>query len=461
MIRYLFSVCLLLLASAELQAGNRALLIGATSYEQSAFDLSGIDKDLVTMRRFAALLGYEENQIRTVTGSDVTLSNINSEFSNFLTNGVGSNDSVLIYYSGHGVQLRDENDDESDGRDEALTLHNLALEHNGYSGVLTDDQLQVMLKEIPSRNIMLIVDACHSGTVTRSLTTTVNLVTQAYGDTYEVKALPYRGTATRSMGNVGKAIESGSLDGLIALSAAQDDEQALATTLGSTFTLSLFTALQQLHGEATPEDLIAISKSIIKEKIDPESMFTPNISGDPALAIRPFKATNASDRDDIYWQQLESIAQRSPDLEISGLQNRYIADEEITLTVELPFDGYLNIVLVDDEDAPVVLFPNSYVQDNFLSKGTHKVPASTDYGWYAQEPWGKNMLVALHSKQALDLTSNNLNLDTDGISVFPFIPPSPVDMANLLEHFEKPDVTTHSAAAVYFETCQSDQSCWQ
>jgi hypothetical protein len=459
MIRYLLTICLVLTWSSQSFAGNRALLIGATAYENSAFNLSGIDKDLVTMHHFAELLGYEDNQIRTVSGSDVTLENLQAEFSKFLTTGVGPNDSVLIYYSGHGVQIRDESNDESDGRDEALTMYDLAVERNGYAGLITDDQLQQMLDDIPSRNIMLVVDACHSGTVTRSLTSSVSLVSQAFGDTYEIKALPYRGAPTQSSGNVGKAIEA-SAEGLIALSAAQDDEQALATTLGSTFTLSLFSALQQFRGEATPEDLITISKNLIKEKIDPESLFTPNISGDPTLAKRPFKVTSAADRGDVYWQQLEELVQTSTVVGVSGVQNRYVADQEITLSVDVPFDGYLNILLVDSEDAPVVLYPNSFTNSNYFEKGEHALPASTEYGWYAQAPWGKNMLVALHTRTAVDLTSNNLNLGADGISTSPFIPPSPVDMANLLSQFEETDSTHHSAAAVYFETCQNGQSCW-
>lgn len=459
-IRCALSICLLLSASTMVNAENRALLIGATNYEESRFDLSGIDKDLVTMHHFAELLGYEKDQIRTISGSDVTARNLQNEFSGFLTDGVSPNDSVLIYYSGHGVQVRDENDDEADGRDEALTMYDLAVERNGYSGLLTDDELQQMLDQIPSRNIMLVVDACHSGTVTRSLTTSVTLVTQAFGDTYEVKALPYRGAPTQTKGNVGKAFEA-SAEGLIALSAAQDDEQALATTLGSTFTLSLFSALQQHRGEATPEDLINISKTMIKEKIDPESQFTPNISGDPTLATRPFKVTTAAERGDVYWQQLESVTQAASGIQVTGFEKRYLNDQEITLSVELPFDGYLNIVLVDSDDTPVVLFPNSFSPDNYLTQGTHELPAHRDYGWYAQEPWGKNMLVALHTREATDLTSNNLNLGTDGISVLPFIPPSPVDMSYLLSRFQGSDSTTQSAAAVYFETCQSDQACWQ
>ncbi|MBX2883861.1 MAG: caspase family protein [Granulosicoccus sp.] len=459
-IRTLLTLTILILCSSNSFAANRALLIGVTEYEQKRFNLSGIEKDLVTMSQFAELLGYEKNQIRTLTGTEVTRENVQNEFDQFLTDGVGPNDSVLIYYSGHGVQIRDESDDETDGRDEALTMYDLALIPKGYSGLLADDELQHMLNDLPSRNIMLVVDACHSGTVTRSLTTSVTLASRAFGNNYQIKALPYRGEPTRGLGNMGKAIEA-SAEGLIALSAAQDDEQALATNLGSTFTLSLFTALQQLRDEATPEQLINMSKSLIKEKIDPESLFTPNISGDPTLATRPFKAVSAEDRGDVYWQQLESLSRNRPGLTISGLDKRYVSNQEISLKIDIPSDGYLNIVLVDGEDSPVVLYPNAFSTDNFVKKGKHILPGSSEYGWYAQSPWGRNMLVALLSKEPLDLTSNNLNNGTDGISVFPFIPPSPVDMDNLFTLFSEPDTDHQIAETVYFETCQDDQACWQ
>jgi len=49
---------------------NRALLIGATSYEKELFNLSGIDKDLTTMKQFARLLGYQDGQIKTLAGPE-------------------------------------------------------------------------------------------------------------------------------------------------------------------------------------------------------------------------------------------------------------------------------------------------------------------------------------------------------------------------------------------------------
>jgi len=340
-------------------------------------------------------------------------------------------------------------------------MHNLALERTGgYSGIITDDQLQVMLDKLPSRNIILIVDACHSGTVTRSLTTEVQLTTLAYGDAYQIKALPYRGQPTSSSRTLGQPINIRT-DGIIALSAAQDDEQALATTMGSTFTLSLFSALQEFRKKATPQALIEFSKSSIRDKIDAESVFTPNISGDLSLANRPFNVTNAEDRGEIYWQQLEDVARQSTRFEVSGINKRYTQDEEIALTLNLPFDGYVNILLVDSQDNAVVLYPNSFDTDNFHPKGLHEMPASGEYGWYAQAPWGKNLLVALHSEKPLNLTTDNLNQDTDGVAVLPFIAPSPVDMEKLASAFIQPGSGLSSATTRYFETCENDHSCWK
>lgn len=461
MLRQLLITGLLLGCALSVQAENRALLIGATSYEKSLFNLSGIDKDLVTMTQFSKLLGYQDQQIRVLEGADVTEQNVQREFDTFLSKDVGPTDSILIYYSGHGVQIRDTNEDEDDGRDEALTMYDLALEKTGgYSGIITDDQLQLMLNKLPSRNIMLVVDACHSGTVTRNLTTQVELRTLAFGETYQVKALPYRDKPTAVSRTIGQPINV-QTNGVIALSAAQDDEQALATTMGSTFTLSLFSALQQLRDEATPQSMIEFTKSNIREKIDADSVFTPNISGDLTLADRPFRVIDAVQRGEVYWQQLENVVRQTSKMPVTSVQSRYTEDQEISLSVELPFDGYLNIVLVDTHDNAIVLFPNSFDDANFFTQGTHTLPGSQEYGWFAQAPWGKNLLVALHSAEPLNLTGDNLNQGRDGVTVFPFVPPSPVDMYKLASAFSQPDATKRNAAAVYFETCKTNDSCWQ
>ncbi len=68
-------------------------------------------------------------------------------------------DAVYIFYAGHGDHIKDTNGDEIDGQDEALILHNYKY--------LTDDELcEILLKYEKNTNLRIIMDCCHSGTMT-------------------------------------------------------------------------------------------------------------------------------------------------------------------------------------------------------------------------------------------------------------------------------------------------------
>ena len=72
-----------------------------------------------------------------------------------------SNIYMFLSYSGHGAYIRDTSGDEDDGRDEVLCP--LDCDTNGY---IVDDYLKKnFIDRLPSNvNLVLMIDACHSGT---------------------------------------------------------------------------------------------------------------------------------------------------------------------------------------------------------------------------------------------------------------------------------------------------------
>lgn len=86
---------------------------------------------------------------------------------------IGPADSVVIYYSGHGAQVPDSDDDEEDGWDETIVPCDVGPDRNNPADVLdiTDDEIAALLDELGERtkDISVIFDSCHSGTVTRAL----------------------------------------------------------------------------------------------------------------------------------------------------------------------------------------------------------------------------------------------------------------------------------------------------
>ena len=65
---------------------------------------------------------------------------------------------LYFQYSGHGTQVYDHNNDEADGLDEAL--------YSVGGTLITDDEINKRVQRIPNgTNMVLVIDACHSGTM--------------------------------------------------------------------------------------------------------------------------------------------------------------------------------------------------------------------------------------------------------------------------------------------------------
>ena len=103
-----------------------------------------------------------------------------------LTNTLKAGDVFFFHFSGHGQQVADFKPsdfpsvkflkrDEADGLDEALVLYNAPLRaYDGYNYAehFYDDQLNYYLTKIqdkigPTGQVIVVIDACHSGTATR------------------------------------------------------------------------------------------------------------------------------------------------------------------------------------------------------------------------------------------------------------------------------------------------------
>ena len=145
---------------------THALLVGIDDYPDPVPSLRGCVNDV---NRFKSLLtstyGVPASSIRTVTNRSATRAGIMSAFEQHLINGVKANDSVIFYFSGHGSQTPDLNGDESDGEDEALCPHD--IDPTRPNTWLTDDIIRHLLSRVPTANVLVILDCCHSGTGTR------------------------------------------------------------------------------------------------------------------------------------------------------------------------------------------------------------------------------------------------------------------------------------------------------
>ncbi len=407
----------LLLAAPALHAEQRALIVGVGRYVTPGIDLPGIDLDIERMRETLNRMGFADAQIHVVSDEQATAARVTSEMDTWLRQGVQPNDRVVFYFSGHGTQVPDFNGDEPDGVDEVLVTHDMQrTRRNGkatLSGVLLDDTINEMVAKNPSRNVLLIVDACHSGTVSRSFSLTNRSVTSEpvfrKSFIYEGMPEPMPVAMTRDV----KPAAAAPAPNFVSLSAAGDRESAIGTSRGGIFTIGITEAIEKAAAQGKPVTVRAlrdVAAEFIKTKVDKEDLYTPQVTGNQALASAPLgiKAANAVDGPN-RKKLLDMVATRSKRVEVVASKPRYAVDEPVKLSLNLPAAGYLNIVTVDAKDGATVLFPNRYQESNKVGAGPFELPtAQMSFDLLASEPLGPTLVVAFLSSDPVNFYQETL-----------------------------------------------------
>ncbi|MCM1502068.1 MAG: caspase family protein [Bacteroidales bacterium] len=177
---------------------RRALIIGVGEYpEYSGWRQINGDKDIPIVRDMLLYLGFPENNIDVLKNQHATCSNILNAFDR-ICNRSAKGDVVYIHFSGHGQMITDVHNDENDGFDEAIVPVDAYRQYRQgiYHGEnhIIDDVINQYLSRLKrkvgkSGMVLFIVDACHSGDISR-------------GDDEDDVA---RGTSDRFILNVDKA----------------------------------------------------------------------------------------------------------------------------------------------------------------------------------------------------------------------------------------------------------------
>lgn len=106
------------------------------------------------------------NALRTHYGKTISINQINNvthtsyrAAMKYLQQTVRKNDHVIVYFSGHGKRVLDQNGDEADNQDEALVF----FHPKNVDDLLLDDELSADIKRLAAKRVTLIMDTCHSG----------------------------------------------------------------------------------------------------------------------------------------------------------------------------------------------------------------------------------------------------------------------------------------------------------
>ena len=156
--------------------GDRALVVGVDRYADPGFtDLRGAARDARNIQwLLTEHLGFESGQIQMLTDERATHDAIVDGIRDWLVDGSRPGARALFYFAGHGYFQTDEDDDEPDGYDEALVPHDARLISREtrpmqVANLILDDEFRTLLETLDDRQVHVIVDSCHAGTMTRSL----------------------------------------------------------------------------------------------------------------------------------------------------------------------------------------------------------------------------------------------------------------------------------------------------
>lgn len=249
------------------------LLVGMNSLDHSKYGsryseapLSGAEMDIGNMKYMLRKSGYTKNQISVLWNEEATRKRILDSLSSITKRAAKNkaNNLIIFYFTGHGDQTLDLNNDEEDGQDEILICYDQKL--------IDDDLNKIWVNISPSIRILMIVDACHSGTTYKMLDHKVNFVEK-------MRSLKFRNELSFNKSMVrpeeNRSIYSNADEPyqMIYLSAARDPTTA-AGGLSSAFTTKLRSIFN--HYETRPvewkkltykEYLSKTAASLIDQKI--------------------------------------------------------------------------------------------------------------------------------------------------------------------------------------------------
>ena len=385
-------------------------MIGIDKY-QYINPLIGSKNDAYAMAAFIqSEWGYKQSQIKILTDADATAKGILRAFDNWLIRGSKRGDKVLFFYSGHGTYVIDDNDhDETDGVDEALCPVDTRRDK---VNLIRDDEINQRLKKLRGRKVLVIVDACHSGTITKSA------FERRHPNPFVKEAMfggkQYRPSVTKSWKK--EVLVENQANNVVSYTAVAAEQVALVDqyqrpTLG-VFTRRFIQAFKNKNADAnfdnkiTHQELLAYLRRKSQSYCQKSSFCKTGVGLTPQLDIK----ASMSDDDIRIWAAINDampsgdseITARFSDLQVDILPNsRLKPGQRMVIKVNSSKSGYL-LLFDASKSSPVNLtrlYPNSYGRQKNIRMIQNKPRIIPDmysgFRLYANRNSGKRLLVAL------------------------------------------------------------------
>lgn len=224
MFKKIFLMGVLLLAPMWLFAKKEALIVAVGKYQNKKIRELHVDYDIERMRYLLKKRGFN---IKILYNKEATLRNVVKQLKSYQN--LSSNDVFVLYNTLHGVQIKDQNNDERDHKDEAFALYDVTV-NNHYitdvKGLLVDDELDILLSKIHAKKLM-ITDACHSGSIHKGI---------SFGQVKNLKASPN----IRNNRKLFRRVNLAKPTNFISISASKDNQISMDNRDGGVFTNALY-----------------------------------------------------------------------------------------------------------------------------------------------------------------------------------------------------------------------------
>jgi hypothetical protein len=439
-------------------AKDRALLIGIDRYQSPyVANTDGGENDTTLLKEFLkAKLKFRETDIRVLKNEKATADGIRDAVRDWLIEGTRPGDRVFLAYAGHGTRVPDEpkGDEVLDHLDEALAVYDvepkLPVVYGSpavaVSGYITDDEVSRWIADLHGRQVVMLFDSCHSGTISRGAggeeapSRFLRFKTGSGGrETRDVYSPDYNtNPQSRDMSVTTEGFLKKAVNGVIVISAAKADQEAfpiIARQYGRAQG-----ALTYVFVEKQQEGLIPVGslQGVLNEGIEELKR--------ARLLSRGRNGQYQSPQVEIYSQQLAAMPifgglgveswTAAPELALHNQLSRtevkiWTADgrraynltrgESIPLVVSTSRPGYLYVwVFSRDEehgDTARCLFPSKYEEDNAVAAGNISFPRCKEgkadcpekdrYEFFATNPPGRDVWVALVTDQKLKLRGHD------------------------------------------------------
>ena len=423
--------------------GDRALVIGIDRYANPRFNLAGAVNDAKNMHRLLIEhAGFDADEVLVLTDELATRNEILNAIHEWLVEGTRANSRAVLYFAGHGYRQKDDDGDETDGLDEVLVPHDSRLisadsEPMQVSNLISDDEIRTLFDGLRDRHAFVIVDACHSGTITRALTRP----DPSFVRTIDLRLRDETTAPIRRSRSRGEGLDPrpegfiSSSDNLVAWTAVSSSQLALedrdASPRQGVFTRHFVQGLAERRADRNGDGRVSHSEMLdfvrgksaeycARYAADCDRGLTPLLEGPPDVLHRDVLAIGTPTPQDVNTvaeYALENENRAEVRLDILPSTSVRVGDV-IRFLVRSERTGHLLLVDVPENGKVTQLFPNDHSvaagRGGTIDAGqTIELNEYLGFTLRAQPPTGAGSLYAVVTEDPValsDLTESNRDL---------------------------------------------------